>query len=154
MKHADAPGRASNHSNHFRPAFLIVRGLGSTLLFMLALSLLTGCAGSRTVSDESGFTISSLEDALQAEGVFVMPRGEASFAVPAEQSARLILDSSEVLNVFEFRSAASAREQAHAFAGSYPGNDVYLRERLVVIRQSRGDTGLSGTLRKILGEAL
>ena len=154
MKQLHAPEWISNHWNRRHPAILVARGLGSILLFMLALNLLTGCVGSRAVSDDTRFTISSLEDALQAEGVFVMPRGEASFAIPAEQSARLILDSSEVLNVFEFRSETSAREQAHAFAGSRPGNDVYLRDRLVVIRQSRGDTGLNGTLRKILGETL
>lgn len=141
-------------------------------LFLVAMFLLTGCASSQTVSDESssatavvlsgesdstdekGFTISALETELQDQGVFVMPRGQAGFGIPAEQSAQLLLNSSEVLHVFEFARVETARDQAYAFAGANPRRSVYVRDELVAIRLSRGDTGLAQTLRDILGEAL
>lgn len=130
------------------------RLMAQILLFLGAVYLLTGCVGAQSVSNESTFTISALETALQDEGVFVMPRSGANPGIPADQSSRLVLNSSEVLNVFEFDSSRRASDQAHSFAGSNPRNEVYLKDRVVAIRQGRGDTGLSATLRTILGEAL
>jgi len=75
-------------------------------------------------------------------------------AIPADQSSRLILNSGEVLNVFEFVSADKASEQARLLSGTYARSEVYLKDRVVAVRQGRGDTGLSATLRNILGEAL
>lgn len=128
--------------------------MAQILLFLGAVHLLTGCVGTQSVSNDSAFSISALEKALQDEGVFVMPRGGANPGLPADQSSRLILNSSEVLNVFEFASVRRASDQAHSFAGSHPRNQVYLKDRVVAVREGRGDTGLSATLRDILGEAL
>lgn len=131
-----------------------IRRIAQILLFLLAVQLLTGCVGAQSVSNDSTFSISTLEVALQEEGVFVMPRGPANLDIPADQSSRLVLNSSEVLNVFEFDSAEQAHKHAHAFAGAHPRHDVYYRETIVAVRQTSGDTGLSSTLRHILGEAL
>lgn len=131
-----------------------LRGVAQLLLFLLAVHMLTGCATAQSVSNDSTFSISSLENALQEEGVFVMPRGPANLDIQADQSSRLILDSSEVLNVFQFTSAEQAQRQAHAFAGANPRHDVYFKERLVAVRHTSGGTGLNSTLRRILGEAL
>lgn len=130
------------------------RLMAQILLFLGAMYLLTGCVGAQSVSNDSTFTISALEIALQDEGVFVMPRGSANLAIPADQSSRLVLDSREVLNVFEFESAQQARDQARSFAGAHPGNDVYQKDLVVAVRESPGDTGLNATLRRILGETL
>lgn len=132
----------------------MLRWSARILLFLGAVALLTGCASSQSVSNESTFTINVLEDALQKDGIFVMPNGPANLAIPADQSSRLILNSSEVLHVFEFESAQKAHNQAHAFAGAHPQHDVYLKDLIVAVRQSRGDTGLTGSLRSILGETL
>lgn len=131
-----------------------VRGIVQILLFLLAVHMLTGCATAQLVSNDSTFSISSLENALQQEGIFVMPRGPANLDIPADQSSRLILNSSEVLTVFHFQSEEQAHRQARAFAGANPRHDVYIRDSLVAVRQTSGNTGLSGTLRLILGEAL
>lgn len=130
------------------------RLMAQFLLFLGAVYLLTGCVGPRAVSNDSGFDITALETALQDEGVFVMPRDGFNPAVPADESSRLILNSSEVLNVFEFTTAGKATEQARIISGTYAGNEVYLKDRIVAVRQGPGDTGLSATLRSILGEAL
>jgi hypothetical protein len=122
--------------------------------FLLIAFWLTGCATMKSGSEESSFTISALENDLQKAGVFVMPRGDASFGIPAEQSAILVLNSSESLTVYEFASEEAASDQAHLFAGNNPRREVYLKERVVAIRRSTGDTGLAQTLRDILGEAL
>ena len=42
-----------------------VRGIGQILLFLLAVQMLTGCATAQSVSNDSTFSISSLENALQ-----------------------------------------------------------------------------------------
>lgn len=124
------------------------------VLILLIAFWLTGCATMKSGSDESTFSISALESELQEAGVFVMPRGEAGFGIAAEQSAILLLNSSESLTVYEFASVGAASDQAHLFAGANPRRDVYLKDRLVAIRGSSGDTGLAQTLRDILGEAL
>lgn len=124
------------------------------VLILLIAFWLTGCATMKSGSDESTFSISALESELQEAGVFVMPRGDAGIGVPAEQSAILLLNSTESLTVYEFASADAASDQAHLFAGANPRRDVYLKDRLVAIRRSSGDTGLAQTLRDILGEAL
>jgi len=141
------------HAN-VRPNVEPTQLMAQVLLFLGAMYLLTGCVGAQSVSNESTFTISALETALQDEGVFVMPRGSANLGIPADQSSRLVLDSREVLNVFEFESARQAVDQARNFAGSHPGNDVYQKDLVVAVREGPGDTGLSATLRRILGETL
>ena len=122
--------------------------------FLLIAFWLTGCATIKSGSEESTFSISALEAELQEAGVFVMPRGDTGFGVPAEQSATLLLNSSESLTVYEFASVEAASDQAHLFAGTNPRREVYLKERVVAVRRSTGDTGLAQTLRDILGEAL
>lgn len=134
----------------FRLTLLSAR-MASLLLIAL---WLTGCATIKSGSEESTFSISALEAELQEAGVFVMPRGDTGFGVPAEQSATLLLNSSESLTVYEFASEEAASDQAHLFAGNNPRREVYLKERVVAIRRSTGDTGLAQTLRDILGEAL
>jgi hypothetical protein len=136
----------------FPSPFLLVSARVAT--FLLVSLWLTGCASLKSGSEESTFSISALEGELQEAGVFVMPRGDAGVGVPAEQSAILLLNSSESLTVYEFASAAAASDQAHLFAGANPRRDVYLKDRVVAIRRSTGDTGLAQTLRDILGEAL
>lgn len=131
-----------------------IRWAAKILLFLLAVHMLTGCTTAHSVSNDSTFSISQLESELQNEGVFVMPRGPANLDIPADQSSRLILNSTEVLNVFEFDSAEQARKHARAIAGAHPRHDVYYRETIVALRQTSRDTGLSSTLRHILGEAL
>lgn len=123
-------------------------------LILLIAFWLTGCATMKPGSDESTFSISALESELQEAGVFVMPRGNAGIGVAAEQSAILLLNSSESLTVYEFATANAASDQAHLFARANPRRDVYLKDRVVAIRRSTGDTGLAQTLRDILGEAL
>lgn len=130
------------------------RRLTQIALFLMTVVLLTGCASAQSVSSDSTFSISALETALQEEGVFVMPRGPANLDIPADQSSRLVLNSSEVLNVFEFDSIEQAQKHAFAFAGAHPRHDVYHKQTIVAVRQTSGATGLSNTLRRILGEAL
>ena len=131
-----------------------LRRIAQLAVFLLAVHMLTGCASAQSVSNDSTFSISSLETALQKEGVFVMPRGLTSLDIPADQRSRLLLNSSEVLNVFEFDSAEKAHRHAYAFAGAHPRHDVYHKGSVVAVRQSARDTGLNSTLRLILGEAL
>ena len=131
-----------------------MRRIVQLALFFLAIHLLTGCATAQSVSNDSTFSISQLESELQKEGVFVMPRGPANLDIPADQSSQLILNSSEVLNVFEFGSAEQAHRHAYAFVGAHPRHDVYYKDTVVAVRQSSRDTGLNSTLRHILGEAL
>ena len=132
----------------------LVQSRAITALVIGMVFLVQGCASAQNVSNSSTDGISQLEISLQEQGIFVLPRGPANLDIPAEQSSRLVLDSQEVLNVFEFESDRRASGQAHAFAGAHPGHDVYLKGRLVAVRQSSGDTGLAQTLRSILGEAL
>ncbi len=110
------------------------------------------------VSDEAEFStvtdISWLEQKLQKRGVFISPTGPADLGVPATSSTRLVLDGREILSVYEFDDSDLASGQAYKFYNSNPADDVYLKESLVVVRRSRRDTGLSQTLRDILGEAL
>jgi len=125
----------------------------------LAVSLvLTGCVSTANVSNEADLDnagkIVWLENALQKEGVFVTPKGAADLNVPAVSSALLILDGKEVLSVYEFDDLELASSEAYEFSNVHADRDVYLKDDLVVVRTSRRDTGLSQTLREIMGNAL
>ena len=126
-------------------------------IIAVAISI-SGCASTMDVSDDTDIStvtnISWLEKRLQEKGVFISPDGPADLDVPAMSSTRLVLDGREILSVYEFDDLDLAWGQAYKFYNSNPADDVYLKESLVVVRRSRRDTGLSQTLRDILGEAL
>ncbi len=125
----------------------------------IAVSLvLTGCISTADVSNEATLDntgqIVWLENALQEEGVFVSPKGPADLNVPAISSTLLVLDGRDVLSVYEFDDLELASSEAYEFSNIRADSDVYLKDALVVVRTSGRDTGLSQTLREIMGNAL
>jgi len=133
-----------------------------TTHFFALIIMLAGCASSANVSNDADAVtntdaiknISWLEGALQKEGVFVSPQGSADLGIAATSSSRLVLDGREALSVYLFDDLELASSEAYEFSNTNVGKDVYLKDALVVVRSSRRDTGLSQTLREILGDAL
>ena len=126
---------------------------------VLTISLgIVGCASAQAVSEESHedivFDISWLEKQLQDEGVYASPNGYAGLAVSAESSSRLVLDGREQVYVYLFDDVELASSQAYKFSNKYPMSDVYLKRGLVVVRQQQSESGLSLTLKNILGASL
>ncbi len=110
-----------------------------------------GCVGPRTSIADMPRDIRWLTVALQHKGVMIRERGSAFIEIPSTTDARLILDSKEVVDAFEFSSAEIAKSQAFRLSGLYPGNDVFIVESLVVLRFTTRDTGLTATLVEVLG---
>lgn len=123
------------------------------LLFIVATGL-SACAVFRSSTEDGARDINWLTRQLQDEGVFVSPQGQANLNLPAQSSSRLILISQEVLEAYYFGDETTAQEEAARLVNSMPQRDVYQTGRLVAIRYSARDTGLSATLIKILGRPL
>lgn len=131
-------------------------------MFINAMAVLTVVVGlSACSSTKNGLLNEStptdirwLTDNLQKKGVFVSERGFADLNIPAATSARLILNSIEILDVYRFERRTTATAKAYEFANRLPRQDVFLMESLVVVRHSKRDNGLSLTLYKLLGKAL
>ena len=123
------------------------------LLAAAAIFVFIGCAGSTegTADQNQPADIGWLTASLQDEGVFVESRGTANPSIAADRSNRLVLDGREILDVYEFARGEQAMNSAIEFAGRNPGNDVYVRETLVVIRYTTRATGLSLVLNELLG---
>ncbi|MFT5144408.1 MAG: hypothetical protein ACI80V_000598 [Rhodothermales bacterium] len=122
-------------------------------LFLLLPVLLAGCTSLNTQSAPDG-DLSWLIRSLQDEGVFILERPHGGSVAPATSSVRLILNGQESLEVYEFDRLEEAETTARQWSYQLTGKDVYLREQLVVVRNSRRDTGLSGTLHKLLGSTI
>ncbi len=131
-------------------------------MFISAIGVLTivvglsACSSTKNgLSNESTQTdIRWLTDNLQKKGVFISERGFADLNIPAATSARLILNSREILDVYGFERRTTAEAKAYEFANRLPRQDVFLKESLVVVRHSKRDNGLSLTLHNLLGKAL
>jgi hypothetical protein len=131
--------------------------MSRTFLLTIVLSgsaLLSGCVSLGGQRDDEPQDIAWLIRSLQDEGVFILERPQSNLTPPASTSVRLILDGRESLDVYLFDETEMASSQAYQFANRLPGNDVYLQEHLVVVRKSTRDTGLNGTLLKLLGSTL
>ena len=128
------------------------------LLNFTILMTVSGCVGTSNVSNTSDeaekYDIAWLEKQLQAEGIFASPSGPGNWSIPASSSVRLVLDGSEAVNVYLFENHELASSEAWELSNELPQNQVYRKEGLVIVRSASVDTGLSGTLRGILGNAL
>lgn len=124
---------------------------GSTLSALFIVVLVSGCAGTRTSLDEMPKDITWLTRSLEDEGVVVRERGSAILNTTATETVRLVLDGREVVHAFVFGSESAADDQARRISGLYPRNHVFQTDRLVVLRYTTRDTGLTGTLMQILG---
>ena len=129
-----------------------------SLLSFTLLMVLTGCAGSSSVSQETDETeiidIAWLEKQLQAEGIFASPSGPGNWSIPASSSVRLILDGIESINVYLFEDLELAASEAYEFSNELPQSQIFHKKGLVLVRTERANSGLSNTLRGIMGTAL
>lgn len=127
------------------------RALSISFLLFAVLSTSIGCVGPRSSIADMPRDIRWLTVALQHKGVMIRERGSAFIEVPSTADARLILDSKEVVDAFEFPSAEIAKSQAFRLSGLYPRNDVFVVDSLVVLRFTTSGTGLTATLVEVLG---
>lgn len=124
------------------------------LLTVVVGTSLSGCRGSRHVLDDMPRDITWLTVALQHRGLLVRERGSALQELVSEEDARLIIDSREALDAYVFSSATLAKEQAFRLSGLFPRQDVFVVDKLVVVRFSSQDTGLTHALVEVLGNPI
>jgi len=121
------------------------------LIAVIAVLVASACVGSRLPLDEMPKDVTWLALSLENEGVVVRERGSAFLNTTATENVRLVLDGREVVDAFVFGSESAAGDEARRMAGLYPRNQVFLTDRLVVLRYTTRDTGLTGTLMQVLG---
>ena len=128
------------------------------LVTISLLTVLTGCTGLSSVSQETDETelidIAWLEKQLQAEGIFASPSGPGNWGIPASSSVRLVLDGIESINVYLFEDLELAASEAYEFSNERPQSQVFHKKGLVLVRTERANSGLSNSLRGIMGTAL
>lgn len=127
---------------------------GVAILFVVM--SLGGCLMLQTSSDEDEGPrdIRWFTDELMEEGVIIRERGPAAFELRANESVRMILDGTDLLDAYWFEDQAVAEQQGRELANSYPTSHVYRRDGLVVIRYTDRARGLAAVLVSIMGARL
>ncbi len=127
----------------------------SAIIFPVVAALLfVGCQGPRTSIEDMPRDIRWLTVALQHRGILVRERGSAFQELVSDEDARLIIDSQETLDAYVFSSAKLAKEQAFRLSGLFPRQDVFVVDKLVVLRFTSRDTGLTHALVEVLGNPI
>ena len=128
------------------------RSTASALLPILLTSvLLVGCAGPRRSIKDQPKDIRWLTVQLQHRGIMIRETGSAFAEMSSKSDARLIIDSRETLDTYEFDSPELARNQAFKLSGLYPRNDIFIVDALVVVRFNSRGSGLTHALVEVLG---
>jgi hypothetical protein len=123
-------------------------------LLAFVVTTLGGCVAlqkSSTKEDDAPTDIRWFTDRMTDEGVIVRERGPAAFDLRSDEDVRMILDGTDLIDVYWFEDAAQAEQQAYELANSYPASRVYRRDGLVVVRYTDRAKGLSATLVSIMG---
>ncbi len=87
-------------------------------------------------------------------GVMVTEYGPIATRLPAETTNRFLLDGRDVIDVYVFRNEDVAHVEAKHLAGRFNRRDVYQQGDVVVVRRTRYDSAITGTLHDILGRVI
>ena len=125
-------------------------------LAVLVATTLGGCLMLQTSSEEDDGPrdIRWFTDALMEEGIIIRERGPAAFELRADDSVRMILDGTDLVDAYYFEDQTVAEREARELANSYPTSYIYRRDGLVVIRYTDRAPGIAATIVSIMGPRL
>lgn len=137
----------------FNPVLIlnVMRASRLFLLVFLGAPLFAACSGSGpATADPSRAAIDRFIQQLDDRGVTAIRQGTAGDAIAATIGTRLLLNNSDLVDVYHFQSAGEATFQAD-LADMSVRYDVYQRGGLVVVHVREGDPAISSALQTLLG---